>query len=905
MDLMRNWRDQVVAQVKGERNHPSVMIWSIENEWLYINCINLYGGLMDQFEAEVVKTANAVKAVDPTRPTMTDGGGATKSNAMPVQGDHYTTGELWRYPTLAYDPNVTGGGRGRWVWDQKRPRFIGEEVFAQGHNPDYAYFGGDPVFVGQVQARPAVGLFARMLTEGYRWWGNGAVHFWQTQDVGTGQYDANAPRAVLCRQWDWTFGSGQTVKRTFGIFNDSRFDDPITFTYTLRLNGMPKPLVVSKEYRVPAGQSEKFDVLLEIPKALKRDDGELTLSLSVKGEEVFKDVKPISVLAPAPAAAGPLAKLTGQELLVFDPQGQTSAFLGAHQVPFTALTALGDLPKAGKVLVIGKDALTPAQASSSALAAFASSGRTVIVLEQQHPLKYQGVPADIETLTNEGRIAFGEDLNHPALRGLQQKDFFTWGPDEIVYRNAYGKPGRGGKSLVQCHVRLQNSALVEVPAGNGLLLLCQLAVGANLDSNAVAQQLLFNLLDHGAGYKIEYRPVLATIDGDPQLPKVLEAIGLKHTRVPGPLQALEPGAKIAIVSATPANLAILAKNLDRLQAFNAAGGYLVLHGLTPDGLKDYNKLVGFDHMIRPFGLERVTFPPRRHPLTAGLAVGDIVLYSSKQIFPWQAGNFVAKDIFSYVVDFEDVAPFAKFENDFNRNMVNGFVSADGWVFIVNVPAPVKPPLDFSLKLPKEQEIIEMEYVGNTFYYPPTRVELIMDGKHKASFAVKPNNDAQTFAITPSLKGKGLTLRLADWVTVPGKGKVTGLDNITLKAKRPADFHERVRPLLNIGAMVEYPRGPAASCSATCSSRTSRRCRSTRSRSRPFWPPSCATSRRSSAAARASSPAPTSIINRSTCPSTPTSIVTTRAGLATRNSPSRTCPQASTRSPECPTWSTIS
>ncbi len=31
------------------------MIWSIENEWLYINCINLYGGLMDQFEAEVIE----------------------------------------------------------------------------------------------------------------------------------------------------------------------------------------------------------------------------------------------------------------------------------------------------------------------------------------------------------------------------------------------------------------------------------------------------------------------------------------------------------------------------------------------------------------------------------------------------------------------------------------------------------------------------------------------------------------------------------------------------------------------------------------------------------------------------------------------------------------------------------
>ena len=36
MDLMKNWRDQLLAQVRGERNHPSVMLWSIENEWLCI-----------------------------------------------------------------------------------------------------------------------------------------------------------------------------------------------------------------------------------------------------------------------------------------------------------------------------------------------------------------------------------------------------------------------------------------------------------------------------------------------------------------------------------------------------------------------------------------------------------------------------------------------------------------------------------------------------------------------------------------------------------------------------------------------------------------------------------------------------------------------------------------------------
>ena len=59
------------------------------------------------------------------------------------------------------------------------------------------------------------------------------------------------------------------------------------------------------------------------------------------------------------------------------------------------------------------------------------------------PTHLYGLPCDMETATNEGRTAFGEDMDHPALRGLRQKDFFTWGADEIVYRNAYVKPTRG------------------------------------------------------------------------------------------------------------------------------------------------------------------------------------------------------------------------------------------------------------------------------------------------------------------------------------------------------------------------------------------------------------------------------------------------------------------------------
>jgi beta-galactosidase len=809
MDLVKNWQDQVCAQVKGERNHPSVLIWSIENEIEYINVINV--GMSDLWEPETTRVSRAVSAVDPTRPNMIDGGGATKAQTLPVHGDHYTTGPFPAYPALAYTPNVKGGGRDRWVWDQKRPRFIGEELFAAGINPAYAYFGGEEVFQGKAQNLSAVGIFVRMLTEGYRWNDIGAWHFWQGQNDARGQYDSNAPRAVFCRQWDWTFGSGQKVPRRMALFNDTRYADPIAYVGTLTVGGR-KVASDTRTFRTAPGTHEEFDVTIEMPKVAARQEGEWVLSLAVGGKEVYKDTKAVSVLNtdPREGKVPGLAALTASDLCVYDPASGAAALLKDRGVPFTSIAALDAFPQAGKILLVGRDAITPNERTSPRFAAMASVGKRVIILEQTRPLQYQGLlPAEMEAASNEGRTAFGEDLGHPALRGLQQKDFFTWAPDEIVYRNAYLKPTRGAKSLVQCHEKLQNSALVEVPVGSGLMLLCQLAVEEKAATNPVAQALLLNLVAYAAQYKLEFRPVAAAVQGDPQLPKVLDAISLKYAAAAGPVQAIETaGAKLAVVAASPANLEALADNSGKVRAFTDGGGWIVLAGLTPDGLASYNKIVGFDHMIRPFRREKVMFAMPRSALTAGLTTPDVALYSSEQIFPWQSGNFIASDTFSYVVDYDEVASFAKFDNDFLANMANGMVSADAWKYIVNVPAPDKPPLDFRLPLPKEQEIVEMEWIGNTFYYPVTKVQLIFDGRaaDAATFDVRPNNDPQTFPVAPPRKGKDLTLRLADWTVLPDKNKVTGLDNIRLKAARPAEFYRNVRPMLNVGGLMEYPRG---------------------------------------------------------------------------------------------------
>ena len=345
---------------------------------------------------------------------------------------------------------------------------------------------------------------------------------------------------------------------------------------------------------------------------------------------------------------------------------------------------------------------------------------------------------------------------------------------------------------------------MEVPVGEGLMLLCQLEVGSKLATNAVAQTLLLNLLDYAAHYKLEFRPVVAAVSSDPLLAKTLDAIGLEHTKADDALAALNTqNAKIAIVHASPAHLNQLADNPSKVNAFCQAGGFIVLHDLTPAGLADYNRLVGFEHLIRPFGRERVALANPRHPLTAGLTTGDVVMRSGERIFGWTSDEFVADDEFSYVVDYRDVAPFAHFENDFKKLMVNGMVSADAWKYIVNLPVE---ECVFKLTWPKPQTFEAMTWTGNTFYNPATQAEFTFDGGNKAVFDLAPNNDPQDFEIKPPRTAKELVFKITKWDEVQNKRPISGLDNLALYAQRSPEFLATVKPLLNIGAMIFYQRG---------------------------------------------------------------------------------------------------
>ena len=833
--LCGHWQDQSLAWVKANRNHPSIFMWSIENEMTFINVRNW--GYLKQWEPLCTRCAQALMALDPTRPLMVDGGRALMDKSLPIYGCHYEETDLRDYPDESYTLHTMLTRRGGWQpWpiDRNKPIFLGEATYVRGNLPAYyAGIGGEEAFAGRSEARRGAGLLLQMQSEGYRW-NNINFEFSSLPSECDLQYQSWTDIALLCRQWDWSFGSGTTVPRTLRCFNDTHYANPITAAWQFVVNGKVAERG-SKVCDVKPGMAEQFDITLSVPKVQGRTAGQFILTCTCSGKEVFRAVKPVAIFVQDGA---PKPKLAAGDLLVLDPFGSVAVRLTSRHIPFVAVKSFADLPDHARVVIVGKDALTLRQATDPKWMTLAANNTRVIILDQQNPLQRMAIPADLDVMGGPiarsgpaampatalngfvGRIAFSEDLKNPIFAGLDEPDFFTWGPDHILYRSPYLKATHGATSLVQCDEALSCTAMAQCPVNDGLLLLCQLVVGEKLASNPVAQRLFDNMLDYAVSYHPVRRRTAAVVPAESPEGRLLARSGLQYTTLASVGEAMNDAKYGVVVAlATPANLAQLAAEQAKVQDFTARGGHLMLWGLTAEGLASFNKLVGVEHVIRPFDLEHVSLPAKRDTLLAGITMRDVVLESNKAIYSWQSLQYPASDAFTTVVDLDDIAPFCTVPGakagdaagamaapgNWPRNMFSSLASEDGWM--LDYYMSTKFP-SITLTFPRPEVMTSFSIELNQDYGKPQQVNLTFDDdKQPLVLKTAAVNGRQDFEMSPRQVNKTLKIELAKWT--PIDAVTTGINNVWIKVKRTADWYKAVKPLLNIGALVKYPRGEGA------------------------------------------------------------------------------------------------
>lgn len=823
-----NFAEHTAQVVEAYRNHPSIVVYSLENELLLINGRLGYAGIMDQVEANARKyLVDVAHGLDPTRPCMLDGGGALADNSVEINCLHYAEAAHQYYPENAYtlERYDTGTTRnGAWWWDRKRPLVMGEMSYFSGTNASWAWVGGDSVFMGRDEARKGFARYLRSLMEGYRW-NDVAMFFpWGGMDGFEDCWISMAPVAAFVREQNGSFFGGTELTRTLKVFNDTLSPAPVKFTWSLEMNAR-RVLGGTQTLTIEPGFSQQVSLSGNLPQVTQRTSAQLVLEASQEGAPAFRDVKQLAFFPQG------LSLSLKRPLFVLEAESKLTDWLKGQAVAATQVTSLAAVTAPDGLVLVGADFLQPGQ-SVADFVRYAQGGGRVIFLEQENPIEGAELPTPLKVLRERRNnrevpgsgvgagYAFAQGLGTPMLAGLGAQDFSNWAGDPPTVKRMWVKPTGGGRSWVECGDNLDCTALVEMPCGKGQLVATQLRLGAKLEVEPAARVLLANMLRYADGYEPPSRSVVVWAPDRPDITRMVADLHCRQSQVTSLQEALDPVAHpVLVLSASRRNLEALLALRPQLDRYTEGGGWVMLWGLEPDGLDAYNSLLGTHHLMRPFRMERVTVVPDQ--LMAGLGNRDVVQYSADTLAAWTGDKWISRDVFTYCVDGADLAPFCRVPNQKDGpykptfddkdpfNWVNGMTGDESWRYIVQIwhgdwPASGSPPFEFMLPLPSK---IESVRVWNNANYNTIRdLEVQLDGKRAATMVLP---DATALSSEAQLQGAtaersvGLVVRS---IRTHREMPLVGIDNVQILRELPDWYRDRVFPLVNVGGLVRYPRG---------------------------------------------------------------------------------------------------
>jgi len=302
-------------------------------------------------------------------------------------------------------------------------------------------------------------------------------------------------------------------------------------------------------------------------------------------------------------------------------------------------------------------------------------------------------------------------------------------------------------------------------------------------------------------------------DDNPLIEAELNALNYYTLPASSVAEALTPGTPVAIITATPAHLTELLANPTVLDAFTRGGGWLMLNGLTPEGLASYDTLVGFPHLLRPFRSEKVGISAQCPEIGRGLQADDVSMRTL--LNQWTGDFLVTTDAYGWVVDTDDLAPFVTLPDytwfhhpdgniDHNPlNLIDGFGSGDSWKRVLAL-YPTRSRMDFPMVLPSPQEISGIEVITSFVYPGISHIALTCDGDEGSKVVLAtPNPGAVDTAWDKPRMVRTIGVRVVDWQNT-GRD-VLGIDDIHIWPARDQRFRDGVKPITTNGAIVAYPR----------------------------------------------------------------------------------------------------
>ncbi|MFQ6133016.1 MAG: glycoside hydrolase family 2 protein, partial [Armatimonadota bacterium] len=617
-----NYADHLQRMVRQHRNHPSIVIWSLENEF--------YGSRLNDdspAKADLVRMGRLLKQWDPTR-LITYESDLDPGRVADVIGLHYPHEypDYQLYPNTCYwmdQPKTMQGrafteGREMWKWNRAKPLYIGEFLWVPSSDPSWhtIFFGDDAYLDYRDYRNRAKAESWKMQIEAYRWYRVSGICPWTEGEGGPLNEEENVlyaaqkwafqPIAAYCREYDARFYGGQTIERTLAVYNDVPRASDLSLEWQLRQGGRPIQSG-SRRLVLEAAARQAVKLALKIPQVDERT--ELALYMAIfdgrQREPAFEEAKTYWAFP-----RQNLPSLPETRVALYDPPGATAQALKAAGVQFERLKSL-DGPLSADLLIIGARSLKKTSrgipligvqdSAQFAVADFVDRGGRLLVLEQD---EYPEGLLPVSQTNHAATMAFPQVANHPILADVRPDDLKWWRGDHLVSENDLARPVAGGCRPIVVSGGREGLAFcpqLELPRGRGTLIHTPLKRLRKLDQEPAARLILANCLRYLASFRPTVLPthVLA----DDAFCAVLDSLGLEYGRVGTPA-ARNPSTSAMGLARARAPLRALVIHQGPVQPLLQLrpgldlvlenGGVLLLHRLSPEDLAALGDLIGSD-----------------------------------------------------------------------------------------------------------------------------------------------------------------------------------------------------------------------------------------------------------------------------------------------------------------------
>lgn len=512
-EFWQNYRDIVSGMIKRDRNHPSLAIWSMGNEILFMGNLKYDPDLPKQ-EGDIGRFA---KSIDPNHP-VTFEADQDPDGAYDVIGLHYPHESPWvhDYPnttdwlgartTTEAEGGMLGTRSTSFFWERKKPLYIGEYLWMPQH--DYSngtiFFGDDAyqnrdLFQTHAQARA---FFDQ--TIGYRRSGVSGISPWSAIGFGghidspelyATQRDMFAPLGAFLKSRGLRYFSGEKSKLIFDVFDDDgKYHN---FELRLILHGSDR-ILSSERFSMASGDYLPIGLTYTAPKVTSISSMKMDSVLLAEGKVVQREPYTVRLFPRQPLSAP-----SGFKLLTYDPSGKWSPSV-------RSLSFLDTCDVSKTILIIAQDSLSPAKRSNNdesdssvpvirtyssltrSFLAFLHRGGRAIVLEQE---SLAALGLGLTVVDDSTTMTFPMRTSNPVLAGLTAGDLSFWRSDNYVTHHEVRRPTFGGARAITVSGgsdELDRAPILDLRIGSGRVIIVEAVVGEKRSTEPAAALILQN-----------------------------------------------------------------------------------------------------------------------------------------------------------------------------------------------------------------------------------------------------------------------------------------------------------------------------------------------------------------------------------------------------------------------------